>query len=554
MKKITIGLTCSLLLFNLLLMAQQNPAQNAPKRPKLMVGIIVDQMRQEYLYRYESKFAEGGFKRLMREGFMMKNAHYNYAPTVTGPGHASVYTGTTPAIHGIIGNDFYDKELKKTVYCVEDPAQRMVGSTMAGGVSAWRMLTTTVTDELELFTNKKAKVIGLSIKDRGAVLPAGHMADAAYFPEGRGGNFITSSYYRNDLPEWVTKFNARNLPATYITKPWTPLLPIEQYTESGADDSPYERKIGGKEKMTFPYNFAEMIAKSGGELFAYSPYANDYVTEFAKAALVGEQMGKDEVSDFLAISYSTPDIFGHAVGPRSVELQDMYMRLDRNLEDLLKTLDKEVGVGNYTVFLSADHAVADVPQYLKDNKVPAGYFNEEYATAKLNEYLATFYPGKKLIEKISNEQVFLNHSAFDGDARTSGLDMFVVAELTGKFLMTLDGVANYYTEAVIKQSDFNEGGIKGKIIRGHHPKRSGDVAFVLEPGWFEGNSVQGTTHGSPYAYDTHIPMLFFGCGVKQGTSSVYHPITDIAPTVSVLLKIMFPNGCTGQPITELLKD
>lgn len=543
----------SILLFSSL--SHLSSAQVAPEAPpKLVVGIVVDQMRQEYLYRFESKFGTGGFNRLVREGFQIKNGHYNYAPTVTGPGHASVYTGTTPAIHGIIGNDFYDKGLKKMVYCVEDPAQKMTGSDSPGGRSPWRMLSTTVTDELELFTNKKAIVIGVSVKDRGAILPAGHMADAAYFPDGRGGKFITSTFYRPDLPAWVNTFNAQNLPAKYISKPWTPLLQMEQYTESGPDDSPYERKFKGKEKMTFPYNFAELIEKGGSDVFAYSPYANDYVTEFAKACLVGEKMGKDNVPDFLAVSFSSPDILGHATGPRSVEVEDMYLRLDKNIEDLLKTLDKEVGAGNYTVFLTADHAVADVPQYLKDNKVPAGYFNEEYATAKLNEYLATFYPGKQLAEKISNEQVFLNHNAFDGDPRTSGLDMFVVAELAGRFLMTLDGVANYYTEAVIKQSDFDEGGVKGKIIRGHHAKRSGDLAFVLEPGWFEGNSVQGTTHGSPYAYDTHVPIVFFGQGVKKGSSSAYHPITDIAPTVSVILKIMFPNGTTGQPITELLKD
>lgn len=548
--KIKACLSITLLLLSNVLLAQSKTTQT----PKLVVGIVVDQMRQEYLYRFESKFGSGGFNRLINEGFMLKNAHYNYAPTVTGPGHASIYTGTTPGIHGIIGNEFYDKFAKKMAYCVEDSAARMVGTASRGGRSPWRMLTTTVTDELELFTNRKAKVIGLSIKDRGAILPAGHMADAAYFPDGRGGKFITSSFYRQDLPEWVNKFNALNLPAKYIEKPWTTVLPIEQYTESGPDDSPYEYKIRGKEKMTFPYNVKELIEKGGADLFSYSPYANDYITEFAKATLAGEQMGKDNIPDFLAVSYSSTDILGHAVGPRSVELEDMYIRLDKNIEDLLKTLDKEVGVGNYTVFLSADHAVADVPQFLKDNKVPAGYFNEEYALAKLNEYLATFYPGKKLIEKISNEQVFLNHNAFDGDPRTSGLDMFVVAELAGKFLMTLDGVNNYYTEAIIKQSDFEEGGIKGKIVRGHHPKRSGDLALVLEPGWFEGKSIQGTTHGSPYAYDTHVPVLFFGYGVKQGSSSEYHSITDIAPTVSTILRIMFPNGTTGQPITELLKD
>lgn len=548
--KIKACLAITLLLASNVLLGQPSTTQT----PKLVVGIVVDQMRQEYLYRFEGKFGNGGFKRLINEGFMLKNAHYNYAPTVTGPGHASIYTGTTPGIHGIIGNEYYDKFAKKMAYCVEDSTARMIGTTSRGGRSPWRMLTTTVTDELELFTNRRAKVVGLSIKDRGAILPAGHMADAAYFPDGRGGKFITSSFYRQELPEWVNKFNALNLPAKYIEKPWTPVLPIEQYTESGPDDSPYEYKIKGKEKMTFPYNMKELVEKGGGDVFSYSPYANDYITEFAKATLAGEQMGKDNIPDFLAISFSSTDILGHAVGPRAVELEDMYIRLDKNIEDLLKTLDKEVGAGNYTVFLSADHAVADVPQFLKDNKVPAGYFNEEYALAKLNEYLATFYPGKRLIEKISNEQVFLNHSAFDGDPRTSGLDMFVVAELAGKFLMTLDGVNNYYTEAIIKQSDFEEGGIKGKIVRGHHPKRSGDLAFVLEPGWFEGNSIQGTTHGSPYTYDTHVPVLFFGQGVKQGSSAEYHRITDIAPTVSTILRIMFPNGTTGQPITELLKN
>lgn len=548
--KIKTCLVITLLLVSNVLLAQSSTT----KTPKLVVGIVVDQMRQEYLYRFESKFGSGGFNRLVNEGFMLKNAHYNYAPTVTGPGHASIYTGTTPGIHGIIGNEFYDKFAKKMAYCVEDSSARMVGTNSRGGRSPWRMLTTTVTDELELFTNKRAKVIGVSIKDRGAILPAGHMADAAYFPDGRGGKFITSSFYRQDLPEWVNKFNALNLPAKYMEKPWNTVFPIEQYTESGPDDSPYEYKMRGKEKMTFPYNVKEMVEKGGADLFSYSPYANDYITEFAKATLAGEQMGKDNTPDFLAISFSSTDILGHAVGPRSVELEDMYIRLDKNIEDLLKTLDKEVGAGNYTVFLSADHAVADVPQFLKDNKVPAGYFNEEYALAKLNEYLATFYPGKKLVEKISNEQVFLNHNAFDGDPRTSGLDMFVVAELAGKFLMTLDGINNYYTEAIIKQSDFEEGGIKGKIVRGHHPKRSGDIALVLEPGWFEGNSIQGTTHGSPYAYDTHVPVVFFGFGVKQGTSTEYHRITDIAPTVSTILRIMFPNGTTGQPITELLKN
>lgn len=542
-----------------LLISGAASAQTAPSgvsdRPKLVVGIVVDQMRQEYLYRYYNKFGNDGFRRLMGSGFMMKNAHYNYAPTYTGPGHASVYTGTTPAVHGIIGNDFYNKKSGKMVNCVEDSLQKIVGAPSGNGdVSPWRMQASTVTDELKLFTQKRAKVIGISFKDRGAVLPAGHMADAAYWYESGSGRFISSTYYMSKLPEWAEKFNALNLPDKYLSQEWNTLLPIEQYTESGPDDSPYEKKYSGKTKPVFPYNLPQMRKQNGNyELLYMTPFANDFLTEFAKTAFVNEKMGKDDVTDFLCISYSTTDAIGHAVGPNAIEVEDTYLRLDRNIADLLKTLDKEVGPGNYTLFLTADHAVADVPQYLKDNKMPAGYFNENYASAKLNEYLETYFPGKKLINNVSNGQIFLNHNAFQGSPKSSGIDMFIVAELIGKFLMTMDGVANYYTEGVLRQGNYNDQGIKGLVIRGYHPKRSGDIVVVLEPGWFESGSIQGTTHGSPYAYDTNVPMLFYGKGIKRGTSVRYHPITDIAPTISALLNIKYPSGCTGNPAEEVLE-
>lgn len=524
-------------------------------RPKLVVGIVVDQMRQEYLYRYYNKFGNDGFKRLIGSGFMMKNAHYNYAPTYTGPGHASVYTGTTPAVHGIIGNDFYNKKSGKMVNCVEDSLQKIVGAPSGNGdVSPWRMQSSTVTDELKLFTQKRAKVIGLSFKDRGAVLPAGHMADAAYWFDSGSGRFISSTYYMSKLPEWAEKFNGLNLPEKYLSQEWNTLLPIEQYTESGPDDSPYEKKYSGKTKPVFPYNLPQMRKQNGNyELLYMTPFANDFLTEFAKTAFINEKMGKDDVTDFLCISYSTTDAIGHAVGPNAIEVEDTYLRLDRNIADLLKTLDKEVGPGNYTLFLTADHAVADVPQYLKDNKMPAGYFNENYASAKLNEYLNIYFPGKKLISNVSNGQIFLNHEAFQGSPKASGIDMFIVAELIGKLLMTMDGVANYYTEGVLRQGNYNDQGVKGHVIRGYHPKRSGDIVVVLEPGWFESGSIQGTTHGSPYTYDTNIPMLFYGKGIKRGTSVRYHPVTDIAPTISALLNIKYPSGCTGNPAEEVLE-
>jgi predicted AlkP superfamily pyrophosphatase or phosphodiesterase len=533
--------------------AQSKPGND---RPKLVVGIIVDQMRQEYLYRYNAKYSDGGFRRLMNDGFMLKNGHYNYVPTVTGPGHASVYTGTTPAYHGIISNDWYDKNLKREVNCVYDPSQKVVGSPDGKGeISPFRMMTTTITDELKLYSQKRSKVIGISVKDRGAVLPAGHMADAAYWYDSRSGKFITSTYYMNVLPQWVEKFNALNLADKYLSRDWTTFFPIEQYTESGPDDSPYENRLGGKERATFPYNLKELRKKNGEfDLLVNVPFSNDLVTDMTKAAIDGEKLGQGATTDFLAVSYSSTDIIGHAVGPNAVELEDTYIRLDRNIEDLLKTLDAKVGRGNYTVFLSADHAVADVAQSLKDNRLPGGYFSFANLKASLNDYLKKYFPGKELVEAIDGDQIFFNHGAFQNDPQSSGVEIMVATELVVNYLLAQEGVANAYSESVLRQGQYTEGGVKGMVIRGYHAKRSGDVIVVLESGWYGAGRVTGTTHGSPYTYDTNVPMLFYGYGIKKGSSVKYHAITDIAPTLSVLLNIKFPSGCTGEPVEELFED
>jgi predicted AlkP superfamily pyrophosphatase or phosphodiesterase len=544
-----------LLLFVSVNISAQSQRAESVQKPKLVVGIIVDQMRQEYLYRFSSKFGEGGFKRLMNDGFYLKNAHYNYAPTVTGPGHASVYTGSTPAVHGIISNEWYDKILQKEVNCVNDSNQTPVGNPEGNGdVSPWRMLTTTITDELRLSTQKRSKVIGISFKDRGAVLPAGHMGNAAYWYDGRTGKFVTSTYYMRKLPDWVEKFNQLNMAEKFLSQEWKTSLPIDQYVESGPDDSPYESKMQGKDKPVFPYNLRELRAKNGNfELLSNTPFADDYITAMGKAALSGEQLGADEWTDFLALSFSTPDIIGHAMGPNSIEVEDTYIRLDKNIEDLLNTLDQQMGPGNYALFLTADHAVADVAQYLKDNKIPAGYFNPANVKASLNEYLQRYYPDKEIIEAIDGEQIFFNQQAFARDPKSSGVDMIVATELTTNFLLAQEGVANVFSESIIRQSRYDEGGVKGMVTRGYHPKRSGDLILVLEPGWYSSGRIQGTTHGSPYTYDTNVPIMFYGYGIKKGSSVRYHSITDIAPTLSVLLNIKFPNGCTGQPIEELFE-
>jgi predicted AlkP superfamily pyrophosphatase or phosphodiesterase len=523
-----------------------------PDHPRLVVGIVVDQMRMEYLYRFAPKYGEGGFKRLMSGGFTLKNAHYNYVPTYTGPGHASVYTGTTPQVHGIISNDWYDKEAKKGVNCVGDDRQKPVGENSGGAVSPWRMLTTTITDELKLSTQLRSKVVGVSMKDRGAVLPTGHAPDGAYWYEGKSGHFITSTYYLNELPGWLKKFNASNPVDKYLSHEWRTLLPIDQYTESGPDDSPYE-KFNDKDKPTFPYNLPELRVKSGNGLIFRTPFGDDLLTDLAKAALEGEDLGKDDITDFLAISYSSPDAIGHAMGPNSVEQEDTYLRLDRNIQDLLNELDKSVGAGRYTVFLTADHAVAEVPQYMLDNSMPGDYLKMAKLETDLNTYLDKYFAGKKVIEEISNNQVYLNQDMFNSDPKSGGIDMLIATELISQYLMAVPGVSQVYSKSILRQSDYGEQGMKGMIVRGYNHKRSGDIAFQLESGWLEHDaSTTGTSHGSAYTYDTHVPVLFYGFGIKKGSSSQYHPITDIAPTLSVLLKIKFPSGCTGQPVSEIL--
>ena len=540
--------------------ANAQSSSSFPGRPKLVVGIVVDQMRQEYFYRYEPKFGEGGFKRLVRDGFMLTNAHYNYVPTYTGPGHASIYTGATPAIHGIIANDWYDKSLKLKVNCVLDENQSIVGSDVGRGrVSPHRLLTTTVTDELELATQRRAKVIGISIKDRGAVLPAGHTPDGAYWYDELTGKFISSTFYKGALPVWLDRFNALNLSDKYLNETWNTFYPIEAYKESGPDDSPYESVltddwiVKGKNKPVFPYNL-KSLRKENREfaLLPFTPFGNDLMKDLAFAALDGEEMGRDEWTDFLSISFSSTDKLGHSVGPNAIELEDMYIRLDKNLEDILNKLDKDIGKDQYLVFLTTDHGVADVRQYLKDLKIIPDSYKPINFMEGLNSYLEKYFPGNKIVENVSNEQVFLNHDVFTDDPKSSGVEYLVASELIRTYLLSLEGVSEVYTKSAIQNGSFDENGMRGKVKRGYHPKRSGDIAFIMESGWTDEKD-RSTGHSTGYTYDTHVPMMFYGFGIKQGSSANYHAITDIAPTISTILKIKFPSGSIGQPITELLK-
>ena len=536
--------------------AQQQNSKNKTNKdntiqtpPKLIVGIVIDQMRYDYLSRFYDKYGDGGFKRMMNEGFNCKNNHFNYVPTYTGPGHTSVYTGTTPKYHGIIGNDWYDKEVKASVYCAGDESVQSVGTTNdAGKMSPHRMKTTTFADENRLFTQLQGKTIGIALKDRGAILPAGHTANAAYWFHGADeGRWITSSFYMTELPQWVQNFNTSNQASSYF-KEWNTLYDISTYTESTADNNTFERGFKGKETPTFPYDLKALKDQNSNfELLKSTPYGNSLTTDFALAAVDGEALGSDNFTDVLAISYSSPDYVGHNFGVSSKEVQDTYLRLDKDLERLFKGLDAKVGKGNYTVFLTADHAAVEVPSYLSSLKIPAGYFDGKAFREKLNGFLKTQFKTDDLVENFSNNQIFLNRAKIS----EMGLKLHDVQQTIVNEIIAYKHIDKAYTGMSMTQTSFTTG-IEELIQNGYNQKRSGDVIFVYDPSVLS-YSLTGSSHGSSFNYDTHVPLLLFGKGIKHGQTLKKTHITDIAPTMSALLGISFPNGSTGQPLEFVLE-
>ena len=516
--------------------------------PKLVVGIVIDQMRFDYLTRFWDQYGEGGFKRMVNEGFNCKNNHYNYAPTSTGPGHTSVYTGTFPAMHGIIGNDWYDKESGKMVYCAGDDSVASVGTTSdAGKMSPHRMLTTTITDQLRLHTQQRGKVIGIALKDRGAILPAGHSANGAFWYEGgETGNWITSSYYMDALPQWVVDFNDSDAVEVY-KKSWTTLKPIGTYLESGTDANTYEGMFKGETTTAFPHDLPAIWDANGQfSLLRSTPYGNSITADFALAALEGEDLGADAITDFLAISFSSTDYVGHFFGVNSKEIEDTYIRLDQDLARLFAALDAKVGAGEYTVFLTADHAAINVPAYLHDQKLPGGYLDMKGMKEKFDEFLKYKYGTTDVVKNQSNSQLFLDHKIL----ANLDIDLDDAQEDIAKELLSYEGIGQVYTGHQMWENDYTEG-IPYILQNGYNQKRSGDVLIVPSPGYIS-YSRTGSTHGSPQIYDTHVPLLLFGKGIKHGSTVNRTEIPDIAPTIASLLGIAFPSGTTGKPIGEVL--
>ena len=518
-------------------------------RPKLVVGIVIDQMRWDYLYRFNGLYAaNGGFKRMMGEGFTSNNTLIPYAPTVTACGHTCVYTGSVPAIHGIVGNSWWDNQLMRNVYCSEDKSVNTVGSTSdAGQMSPKNMLTTTVCDELRLATNFKSKVIGVAIKDRGSILPAGHSANAAYWYDSKTGDFITSSYYMNELPNWVNQFNKRKIVDSFYQVGWNTVLNKSVYTEYATEDvKAYEATPFGKDMTAFPYDLSKFKGKDYSKI-ATTPYGNSLTVEMAKAAVINEKMGKGEVTDFLAVSFSSPDYIGHSFGPNSWEMVDDYVRLDAELGKLLSFLDATVGKYQYTVFLTADHAVAHIPGFMKEHKLPGGLFESASIRKDLNDQIKSKFGISNVIESFNDYQVSLNHNLID----SSKQDADAIIKLIITNLLKKEAVANAVETSKIMSSTLNKTQ-REMFANGYYPNRCGDIQIILKPGYFEGGST-GTTHGLWAPYDAHIPLLFYGWGIKKGSTNKENYMTDIAPTIAALLNIQMPSGSVGKVIDEAFK-
>ena len=522
-------------------------AQKGVERPKLVVGIVVDQMRWDYIYRYMDRYEAGGFKRMLGEGFSCENTFITHLPSFTAVGHSTIYTGSVPAIHGITGNDWTDQVTGRKWYCTEDTTVQAVGTTSdAGKMSPRNLLSSTITDEIKLATNFRSKVVGVSLKDRASILPAGHTPDGAFWLDDSNASFVTSTYYMSDLPDWVKQFNNTKEPAKLMSKPWETLYPIKTYVQSSPDDAKWEGFYKGETTITFPHNMPVIYSQDPGSLRS-TPSGNTLTLDFAKAAVLGYGMGGDSITDFLTINCASTDYVGHQFGPNSIEVEDTYLRLDKDLSAFFRFLDQRVGKGNYLVFLSADHGAANAVGFMQEHNVPAGLVPASKLMTGVNSALASRFGVEGLAVSGQNY-----HLSFDmKKIAAQKLDYDAVKKEAVIYLQQQPGIQFAVDIENIGNSAVPEP-IRTMIMNGYNSKRTGPVMIIQEPGWYQGSD-KGTTHGSWNAFDTHLPLLFMGWHVKHGATNETVSMADIAPTIAAMLHIQMPNGTVGKPVMAVYK-
>lgn len=514
------------------------------EKPKLVIAIVVDQMRYDFLENLSDRYTENGFNRLINQGYNCKNNFFNYVPTVTGPGHSSVSTGSTPMTHGIVGNNWYDREKNKSVYCTDDSNYDNIGGDdYAGNKSPNNLLVETFAD-INKLNNPKAKTISVGIKDRGSILMGGKNADAAYWYYGKErAQWITSTYYMQNLPTWVENFNQEDNLEKYLNE-WVPINDISTYDNYEIDNNNFEKLFKGKDNSAFPYDTKSLMKHNDCfDMIKETPYGNEMTTDFAIEAVINEDLGKRGVTDVLTISYSSTDYVGHSFGVASVETQDTYIRLDREIEKLLSFLDNELGENQYTLFLTGDHGVLEIPAFLTSSGVNAMAISQNDMKKEIIKQLETIFELKVegIIDDVENNQIYLS----DKRVNSLGLSKNNVIDELIKILESFDFISNAYSADYIMNSK-NLEGYEKLIQNGFHKERSGDIALILKPNviFYDG---KGTTHGSGYNYDTHVPLIFFGSGVKNGETLLTTEIPDIAPTISKLLGQKMKNS-TGKSL------
>ena len=524
----------------------QNPTVPSEK-PKLIIGIVVSEMRYDYLTRYWDKFGDGGFKRLINGGTYCKNAHHDYLISESGEGLATIATGAYPDVHGIVSDYWYDRLKDKITFCVSDEKVSSTGGAFEQGrYSPVSMLTSTLSDQARVAGQFKPKVISISLDPRAAVLSGGHAANGAYWFDTERGKWISSSYYADSLPVWVDDFNSKGFPELYLQRFWEPLLPLESYTASLPDDNIYESGFSGKKVFPYDLNKMTMIKKGQRDfnMLRYTPFGNSLTKDFAVASLVQEELGKDDDTDWLQIAFSATGYLGDKFSSGSAEIQDTYLRLDQDIEHFLNFLDEQVGMKNVLIYLTADNAMADDPAFLTAQGLPAGYFNYNSAMSLLGTYLNLIYGKGDWIRFYYAQQIYLNRDLIEN----SKLSLPEFQNVVAAFMIQFEGVSNTLTSTNLMTNNYTRGFFE-KIQKSYSQKRSGDILLHLSPGWTEkGIDKQ---YSSSFRYDTHVPLIWYGWKIKR--TSIFRPVsvTDIMPTIAVFLDIPRSGGLEGNLIEEL---
>jgi predicted AlkP superfamily pyrophosphatase or phosphodiesterase len=524
-----------------------------PDKPRLVIGIVVEELNFDQLEKFHDRLGGNGIKRLINEGTYFKNASYEYLLTQSAPGHATIATGAEPSSHGITSNDWYVPLKNELINCTKDFSVNSVGGSFESGLhSPANLLVSTFSDELEMSTNKKAKVFGVGLKESSAIFSAGHAANAAYWFDNNTGTWMSSSYYIDALPVWVNDFNAMKFSDTYLNSTWNLLKPAKDYVDCLPDSNSFE--AGFNSINYFPYDLKKIRSKntSGSKndysLLRETPFGNSLTTNFAIRLIQNEHLGKDDVTDYLSICYSATDYIGRRFGPSSVEMGDAILRLDDDIKNLLTFLNDSIGKKNVLIYFTAAHGISEIPAVLQKNRIPSGYFQQNQALQLLRTYLNAVYGEGDWVKGYSERQVFLNRTLIE-DARLSLDD---VQKKVARFLVQFTGVEAAYPYSAFEANDFGNGNLK-RIINNFSPQRSGDVIVILNPGWVEKESDHVTNYNSPYEYDSHVPLIWYGWIVNRATVTRQVNMTDIAATLSTLCKVPYPNACTGEPMFELFR-